>query len=314
MSRVIVAGLLAGLLTTGCTPKPYMGKSRDLHAEMGSRREAVEAPQLTPSPAALGPEAPYLPLVQPPEVRRVWVTAHLNDAGDMIAGHWVYLMLEPSSVVPELPGTAGTEAETAGKGAHRAAAGPGAMTHAGDRTRRPPAVWLPAAARPGGGRPRRRHYPAAGAAQPARRRPGMRLEGRAEERRRHRRRCGRADGGGPAGALSQPGAGDDHPGAHAHGSDRPGGRVVGVSQERSGHLQPQRVPGSVAQGRPGARRRRETLATQGDHDAHDGKAFGAHSRHQAAAAGHVAVPKRAEPAQGSEPADRDCSGTGGRRA
>ena len=97
MSRVIVAGLLAGLLTTGCTPKPYMGKSRDLHAEMGSRRQAVEAPQLTPSPAALGPEAPYLPLVQPPEVRRVWVTAHLNDAGDMIAGHWVYLMVEPSS-------------------------------------------------------------------------------------------------------------------------------------------------------------------------------------------------------------------------
>ena len=99
MGRLIAAGLAAGmlgLLTVGCTPKPYMGKPRDLHAEMGPRREAVEAPQLTPSPTALGPEAPYLPLVQPPEVRRVWVTAHLNEAGDMIAGHWVYLMLEPS--------------------------------------------------------------------------------------------------------------------------------------------------------------------------------------------------------------------------
>ena len=96
MSRLIVAGLLAGCLALGCSPKPYMGKDRDLHAEMGSRQEAVEAPRLTPSPAALGPEAPYLPLVQPPEVRRVWVTAHLNDAGDLIAGHWVYLMLEPS--------------------------------------------------------------------------------------------------------------------------------------------------------------------------------------------------------------------------
>ena len=96
MTRLIASGLLAGLLMLGCTPKPYMGKPRDLHAEMGSRQEAVEAPQLTPSPAALGPEAPYLPLVQPPEVRRVWVTAHLNEAGDMIAGHWVYLMIEPS--------------------------------------------------------------------------------------------------------------------------------------------------------------------------------------------------------------------------
>ena len=96
MTRLILAGLLTGLLIVGCTPKPYMGKPRDLHAEMGSRQEPVRAPQLRPSPAALGPEAPYLPLVQPPEVRRVWVTAHLNEAGDMIAGHWVYLMLEPS--------------------------------------------------------------------------------------------------------------------------------------------------------------------------------------------------------------------------
>ena len=96
MTRLVAAALLAGCLITGCTPKPYTGKPRDLHAEMGSQNEAVEAPQLTPSPAALGPEVPYLPLVQPPEVRRVWVTAHLNEAGDLIAGHWVYLMLEPS--------------------------------------------------------------------------------------------------------------------------------------------------------------------------------------------------------------------------
>ena len=99
MSMRIAAAVLAGLLAAGCSPKPYMGKPRDLHAEMGSGREVVEAPRLTPSPAALGPEAPYLPLVQPPEVRRVWVTAHLSEAGDLIAGHWVYLMLEPSQWV-----------------------------------------------------------------------------------------------------------------------------------------------------------------------------------------------------------------------
>ena len=88
---------MALLLAVGCSPKPYVGDARDLHEAMGSRGEAVEAPVLKASPAALGPEVPYLPLVQPPEVRRVWVTAHLNEAGDLIAGHWVYLMLEPSS-------------------------------------------------------------------------------------------------------------------------------------------------------------------------------------------------------------------------
>ena len=82
-------------MATGCVPQPEVGAARDLHAEMGTRGEVL-APQLEPSPGALGPETPYLPLVQPPQVQRVWVTAHLNDDGDLIAGHWVYLMLEPS--------------------------------------------------------------------------------------------------------------------------------------------------------------------------------------------------------------------------
>ena len=98
MRHSVLVVVIAGVMTVaaGCTPKPYVGDARDLHAAMGSRRDAVNAPALEASPAALGPEVPYLPLVQPPEVRRVWVTAHLNAEGDMIAGHWVYLMLEPS--------------------------------------------------------------------------------------------------------------------------------------------------------------------------------------------------------------------------
>ena len=96
MRHAWMAIALAALLAAGCKPKPYMGEPRDLHEEMGSRGETVEAPPLKAAPAALGPEAPYLPLVQPPNVRRVWVTAHLNEEGDMIAGHWVYLMVEPS--------------------------------------------------------------------------------------------------------------------------------------------------------------------------------------------------------------------------
>ena len=95
MSRNAVLVLVVCLMATGCVPQPEVGAARDLHAEMGARGEVL-TPQLEPSPGALGPETPYLPLVQPPQVQRVWVTAHLNDDGDLIAGHWVYLMLEPS--------------------------------------------------------------------------------------------------------------------------------------------------------------------------------------------------------------------------
>ena len=99
MGRYALACLVVGVLATGCgglAPKPYMGETRDLHTEMGRRDEAVDVPALKPTAGALGPEAPYLPLVRPPQVQRVWITAHLNDSGDLIAGHWVYLMLESS--------------------------------------------------------------------------------------------------------------------------------------------------------------------------------------------------------------------------
>ena len=95
-SRVAWTLALTALLA-GCSPKPYTGAARDLHVEMGKAGEALQAPSLEAAPGALGPEAPYLPLVEPPDVKRVWITAHLNEAGDLIAGHWAYLMLRPSS-------------------------------------------------------------------------------------------------------------------------------------------------------------------------------------------------------------------------
>ena len=99
MNRITRLGLMTlclSALVSGCAPKPDMGEAVDLHARMGPQLEELPAPQLQPSPGALGPEAPYLPLVRPPQVQRVWVTAHLNNDGDLIAGHWVYLMVSPS--------------------------------------------------------------------------------------------------------------------------------------------------------------------------------------------------------------------------
>ncbi|MDE0204402.1 MAG: TraV family lipoprotein [Candidatus Tectomicrobia bacterium] len=99
MNPIARVGLIAigiAFMVSGCVPKPDMGDPVDLHARMGPQAAQLPAPRLQPSPGALGPEAPYLPLLRPPQVQRVWVTAHLNDDGDLIAGHWVYLMLTAS--------------------------------------------------------------------------------------------------------------------------------------------------------------------------------------------------------------------------
>jgi hypothetical protein len=54
------------------------------------------APALQTKGLPVGPEAPYTPIMQPPQVQRVWVPDHLNADGDLVSGHWVYVLLAPA--------------------------------------------------------------------------------------------------------------------------------------------------------------------------------------------------------------------------
>jgi hypothetical protein len=42
---------------------------------------------------------PYIPVVNQPVVRKVWIPDHKSDDNNdvLIAGHWVYLMIQPAS-------------------------------------------------------------------------------------------------------------------------------------------------------------------------------------------------------------------------
>lgn len=40
---------------------------------------------------------PYVPVILPPEVRRVWIPDHINEEGDLVSGHWVYMKLRESN-------------------------------------------------------------------------------------------------------------------------------------------------------------------------------------------------------------------------
>lgn len=82
-------------LLSGCAPKALTGEPADLLERMGGRSERP-APDLEAAPPAVGPEVPYVPMVDPPRVQRVWIPAYVNNAGDLVAGHWIYLMLRPS--------------------------------------------------------------------------------------------------------------------------------------------------------------------------------------------------------------------------
>jgi Type IV conjugative transfer system lipoprotein (TraV) len=98
--HMIQVVLLVGgcLLGTACARvKALEGPPQGLQALY---QEAVGTPPPAPAVQAkdlpVGPEAPYTPILQPPQVQRVWVPDHLNADGDLVAGHWVYLLLEPA--------------------------------------------------------------------------------------------------------------------------------------------------------------------------------------------------------------------------
>ena len=44
---------------------------------------------------AYGSVEPYYPLRFPPDIRKVWIVEHPNEAGDLIQGHWVFMVVEP---------------------------------------------------------------------------------------------------------------------------------------------------------------------------------------------------------------------------
>jgi len=87
--------LAAVVVLGGCTPKALNGEPVDLYAVQGGLRQRP-APDLGPAGPAVGPEAPYVPVMKPPRVQRVWTPAYVNDAGDLVSGHWVYLEIQPS--------------------------------------------------------------------------------------------------------------------------------------------------------------------------------------------------------------------------
>lgn len=78
----------------GCSPRPPEGIDLDLPGLLAAGEEtALESPPLRPDPPALGPEAPYTPIIHPPDVQRVWIPSRINAYGDLAAGHWIYLKI-----------------------------------------------------------------------------------------------------------------------------------------------------------------------------------------------------------------------------
>jgi hypothetical protein len=63
--------------------------------EAGSQAIVDEVQSNLKQKNAYGYVEPYYPLSFPPDIRKVWIVDHPNEAGDMIQGHWVFMVVTP---------------------------------------------------------------------------------------------------------------------------------------------------------------------------------------------------------------------------
>jgi len=69
------------------------------------RKEIVEQVQRgLRQKGAYGHVQPYFPVRLPAEIRKVWIVDHPNEAGDLVQGHWVFIVVRPERwSSPSLP-------------------------------------------------------------------------------------------------------------------------------------------------------------------------------------------------------------------
>ena len=72
--------------------------------EEGNKAMVEEVQRKLKQKNAYGYVEPYDPLRLPPDIRKVWIVDHPNEAGDLIQGHWVFMVVSPGRwASPSIP-------------------------------------------------------------------------------------------------------------------------------------------------------------------------------------------------------------------
>ncbi len=72
--------------------------------EEGTKSMLEEVKRNLKQKGAYGYVEPYHPVRLPPDIWKVWIADHPNEAGDLIQGHWVFMVVRPGRwASPSIP-------------------------------------------------------------------------------------------------------------------------------------------------------------------------------------------------------------------
>ena len=89
-AALIVGGLTLGACATTTTPSPSMHEA----LAVAETAAPIGPPPTAAAQHGFGYQAPYMPLVVPPDVRRIWVPTHVTEDGNLVP--WLERRHQPS--------------------------------------------------------------------------------------------------------------------------------------------------------------------------------------------------------------------------
>ena len=94
---IVTAGLFVSLQACATAEKPEADPVAMYKKGMeeGNKAMVEEVQRKLKQKNAYGHVEPYYPLRLPSDIRKVWIVDHPNEAGDLIQGHWVFMVVTP---------------------------------------------------------------------------------------------------------------------------------------------------------------------------------------------------------------------------
>jgi hypothetical protein len=92
--RVItIAIILAVLSSCASSEKRSVGNPEQILATaMGEGR--LQPGRVSSLPGADRSDLPYVPVITPPQIARVWIYDHVTPSNDLVVGHWIFVRLK----------------------------------------------------------------------------------------------------------------------------------------------------------------------------------------------------------------------------
>lgn len=92
ISRITIITILAVVASCGSIPHSTQSPEQIVNKALGEGTQPVG--RVATLPGAEWSDLPYVPVITPPEIVRIWIYDHVTPSNDLVVGHWIFTRLK----------------------------------------------------------------------------------------------------------------------------------------------------------------------------------------------------------------------------